>query len=339
MPLPAVLNRRGMGIVLALVLLLGAALGVWHARRPPPEVGTLVLAYSGSLVDAPILVADAQGRFRAEGLTVQLKPFKAGKLSLEALLRGEADLATVAETPVVMQSFKRQDFVLLTSLVHFTTMQILVRKAVPARTLAELRGLRIGLMLGASPHYFLETLLRDLDMSPADYQAVDLRPDDFVPAMQTGRVDAIVAFQPMAYQAATALGEAVVGLPYERIRYQERFNLVGRRGLAQQQPQALQAFLRAVDGATQWVRSHPEEAKVLVAQRSGLPKAMLDSLWTQHKFGLGLSQGLLSGLEAQARWVVAGGRVPAGSPLPDYLGLLEPAPLLAVAPQSVTLIR
>ena len=88
-------------IVLAatLALLLAGALAWRHS--PPAPAEPLTLAVAASAFAGPLWVADRQGFLAAEGLRATLKPYPTGKLCLEAMLRGEAEVATVAETPIM----------------------------------------------------------------------------------------------------------------------------------------------------------------------------------------------------------------------------------------------
>ena len=63
-----------------------------------PEV--INLAYAKIPQASIVQVALGKDFFRAEGLMVNAKAYDFGKLALAAVMAGEADLATVAETPV-----------------------------------------------------------------------------------------------------------------------------------------------------------------------------------------------------------------------------------------------
>jgi ABC-type nitrate/sulfonate/bicarbonate transport system substrate-binding protein len=104
------MTRTQIGIlaasVLAALIALAAIALLWPRSPPPPE--KLVIAVADSLLGVPLWVAQGQGFFAAEGLDVNLVRYPTGKPALDALLRGEAQVATVAETPIMFAGLARQ---------------------------------------------------------------------------------------------------------------------------------------------------------------------------------------------------------------------------------------
>ena len=100
---------------LILVVLLAAALwwGLSRRAREQPRLpaARVVLGCERSLVTTPVWVAEHEGYFDQSGVTVTIKEFDSGKASLSAMLAGEGlDMCTVAQTPIMFNSFKRKDF-------------------------------------------------------------------------------------------------------------------------------------------------------------------------------------------------------------------------------------
>ena len=56
---------------------------------------------------ALVHIAQAKGYFLEEGIDMEIKDYSAGKFALAALLRGELDVGTVADLPIVLNSFER----------------------------------------------------------------------------------------------------------------------------------------------------------------------------------------------------------------------------------------
>ncbi len=115
-------------------------------------------------------------------MTVQDCAF--GRICLESVFAGKADLATVAQMPVVMNSFRRDDFAVVASFAYnYDDSKIIVRKASGIRTAADLKGGRIGVPAGTSVHYFLDVFLNYHGIDAASVRksfipAQDLPPPD-----------------------------------------------------------------------------------------------------------------------------------------------------------------
>ncbi len=101
-------------IVLILITTgIGSYAWVSHHRLPqsPGPVEKITLGTDRSLLSAPIWLAEHQGYFRDAGLEVTIKEFQTGRSALLAILHGEPiDIITVASTPIMLESFGRDDF-------------------------------------------------------------------------------------------------------------------------------------------------------------------------------------------------------------------------------------
>ncbi|MDB5814088.1 MAG: transporter substrate-binding protein [Rhodocyclales bacterium] len=326
---------------ISIFVLIALACLVWFAYVRTTKtlpLDPLVLGYSEGIPDIPALIAAENGYFRDEGLDVRYRKFAVGKLALEALLRGEVDVATTADTPIVLQSLRRRDFVVIGQFVHFTAIDLLTRKETGIHSAADLRGHRVGVMIGTSAQFFLETLLADNGLRPVDITEVDVPAVDSVNALAQGRVDAVAAFVPAGHYAQIALGDRAQVVPYDKVRYRESFNYVVKRDFPQKRPLAAQGLLRATNRAIEWARANRAEAIAIVTRRSQMEEKVVASLWDEYRLALGLDQALLGSLESQARWAVRNG-VAEAALVPNYLDFLDMSPLLAVAPKTVTVIR
>src|SRR5262245_42912352 len=91
--------------VLILVALLAASYA-WRARTPPaqpagPPEPITVAANTTYVGTGLVFIAQMKGYFENEGLNVVLQPHRTGKSALDAALEGRADLATVADIPIM----------------------------------------------------------------------------------------------------------------------------------------------------------------------------------------------------------------------------------------------
>lgn len=79
----------------------------------------IILGCETSLLTAPVWIAEKKGYFQEEGLNVKTKVFDSGKASFLAMLNNkDIDICTVAQTPIMLHSFNRNDFVIIATMVY-----------------------------------------------------------------------------------------------------------------------------------------------------------------------------------------------------------------------------
>ncbi|MBM4388060.1 MAG: ABC transporter substrate-binding protein, partial [Deltaproteobacteria bacterium] len=91
---------------LALLLLAG----LQGCARREASYARLRIGVSPEPSMALLFIAEERGFFRENGLAVELKFYPSGKRTLEGLFKGEVEMATPADTPVVFAGFERNDF-------------------------------------------------------------------------------------------------------------------------------------------------------------------------------------------------------------------------------------
>jgi ABC-type nitrate/sulfonate/bicarbonate transport system substrate-binding protein len=335
-------GRRG--IAWLCTLLAGLCAGLPGCGTSSEEVRDAATADSvrvgiqANAASALILIAQEAGLFAREGLRVELVPYPSGKMALAGMLRGEVDLATAADVAIVIASFERRDFRVLSTLaVTDQAIWILARRDHGILTPADLRGRRIGTQESSAVHYFLSMFLQNHDLSEEEVEIVFLAPEELPGALIAGRVDAISMRDPFLADAARALAGSTVEFR-EPQSYRQLLNLTARHELIEQHPDRVRRVLRVLAAAAGLARRDPLEATRLTARGLGANEEEIRADWDDYEFGLSLSQTLLRTLEAEAGWAMDRRLVPAG-PLPDFRELMDPGLLEQVSPSTVTMIH
>lgn len=317
----------------ALALL--ALAGAWW----PAGADELRLAVAHGPVSLPVYVAEAQGHFAAEGVTVKFLDCASGRQCFERLAQGQADLATAAELLVTLDRFRGGEHVIVATLSQSARQIKLVARAAGG-TLApeQLRGRRIATVAGTSAQYFLDAWLLYHGLDPRGIEPVALPPDRLVGALQRREVDAVVIWEPIASAARAALGAEAAALPSPRV-YTQHFSLVANRRLVAEREPALLALLRALARSQRFIAERPAEARRILQQRLGIDAALAAAAAAEHDFRLQLDQSLITTMDGQARWALREGLVAASRPPATLLQAVEAGPLRKAAPGAVKLLQ
>lgn len=280
-----------------------------HTPGGPPEV--FMLAVETSLLPATVWVAENQGYFRDEGMEVFVRNFDSGRNALETMLVDNSiDLATVAQSPVVFNSFRHENFVVIAAIAHSRgTVKVLARKDSGIQRPFDLLGKRIGVTLRSTGHYFLESFLDHYGFSLNDVDLAGVDANMLGIELLEGRLDAITTWEPYIYRTQMALGEENAVLMTRPTLFRKDLYLAARRDYSEPNKENLKKFLRAVIRAEDFIEKHPEESQLIVAKRLGVEKEIVESVWNTFSFKISLRQASLHNLKAMERWAVEHGYI------------------------------
>jgi sulfonate transport system substrate-binding protein len=311
-------------------------LGMWLVSLPA-AAQPLVLAVSRTPLSLPLYVADQQGFFAAEGVAVNLQEVLGGHRAMQALLSGEADLATCSDAVVTFASYRSREFMLLASFVTSSDdVRLVAGPASGISASGDLTGKRVGTVIGSASHYYLDTLALLGGVDPQRLEVVALQPEEMAAALRQGRVDAVSVWQPFAFRAARDVAGARTLA--DGGFYSLSFNLVAARALAGSRDADLERLLRAVQRGEMFIAAYPAASREILRTRLQLEPDYIDWLWGRYRYRLTLEQALVTTLESEARWAREEGHVSAAHS-PNNLEFLHSAPLRRVNPGAVGVVE
>ncbi len=318
------------------VLCLGTAVWIWQHQRPS-STEHLTLADASQPVFALVYIAEAEGYFAAQGLQVTYKSFTSGRDALSSVVHGHADLATVYETPVVLRASQGEALSVLTTLHTSTRNTALVARTDHGITTPDsLRGKTVAVSKNTNGEFFLHLYLTSQSIPLADVTFVDLKPEEMVPALKEGVVDAIAIWNPHVYNAQQAFQPGQTTTFYSDV-YTEMSLLVGQRHFVAQRKEALHRFLTALVRAEQFLHQHEEAAKRIVVERlAHYPEATIRGVWAAFTAELKLNNVLLAILKEEATWFKHQGKVT--GPIPNFGPIIFPDYLQRIKPEVVTVL-
>lgn len=333
------LKKRGVLLALA-ALVIGIVAFV--ALRPPVAsigaVSKVTIAVPTQISSALVLMAAGQGLFLKAGVDVVSQPFELGKDALKAVLDGKADLAVVADTPVMFALLGGDDIAMLAGISQGRRALAIV--AHPDRGIHQIkdfRGKSVGLTMGTNLPYFLDAMLQVQGVPSDQVNLVDLRTDAAISAFREGRIDAAVVYQPFLARLEAEMGDRIKVFYGEDV-YAYRFILVGKPSYIDSHPQEVRRVLSALNAANQAMLADPVEARRVVGHAVKIDDATMAKLFDLEDYAVSLNQAMLLALDDQTRWAMQKGLVVPG-PMPNYLNAMKYQHLKAVLPTAVTVVH
>ncbi len=296
--------------------------------------GDITIGFAPNLQTLPIVVAQSEGYFAEEDITLEAVKFTSGRRALEALIGGQLDVAFMAEYPVSIASLREQPFGTFTTLSRYTANRMISKGSIGFEDPSSLAGKKIGTTMGSNTEFFTEALLEKFGV---DAEVINVSPPDIVPALARGDIDAGIMFPDFYPAAEKALGE-----DYREFRsdaYIAWFVLSATPEMLNERPDELAAFTRALIKAETFIKTNPDGAiAALSAATEGLLSVeAVAAKFPEAEYEIGLANGLLDILEVQAKWVVSKGMLEA-EPSRDLIkSYLATGPLEAVDASRITL--
>lgn len=317
------------------------ALGIGACQKTPtPAIPAQKITVSFTFQPQCTLVhvALAKGYFLEEGLEVRPEMRTYGKPALQAVIDGQADIATAAETPIMFAILKGESIRVLANIVASNTNNgIMARRDAGIAGAADLKGKRIGYAPGTTGDFFLSSVLAANGILRTEIQGVGLKPEEMLEAILAKKVDAVSIWNYPLSQIGQAL--AANGLViYDKEIYTETFNLVARQDFVAKNPQAVQRFLRALFKAEEFARRAPDEAQRIMADATRVDLGLVREAWDSFQFRVGLDKVLLITLEDETRWAMSN-QLTDRTQMPDYLSYLYFDALEAVRPDAIRIER
>ena len=213
----------------------------------------------------------------AKGITVSWHEFSSGLPLLESLNVGNVDLsADVADTvPVFAQAAGARLTYFARETPSPQAQAILVPEGSPLQTLADLKGKRIAVTKAAGSHYLLIAALQQAGLTFADIQPAYLTPADGRAALENGKVDAWVTWEPFVASAQRQQHVRILASGEGLASYQRYY--LAATPYAQAHPEVLGLVFAELQRTGQWVKQHPAEAaRILGPQWGRLDEATVE---------------------------------------------------------------
>lgn len=133
------------------------------------------------------------------------------------------------------------------------------------KSVADLKGKRIGVLIGTSYELFVRYMLQSAGLKPTDVTLVNIDTPDIAAHLASGDIAAgytwdtsLTEGYPVIYQKADA-----PGLFPDVITFRE--------SVVEERPEDIRAFLKAWFEAVEYRKQYPEETREIVAKYTGLP--------------------------------------------------------------------
>jgi sulfonate transport system substrate-binding protein len=272
-------------------LLIGSLSGVAlvtlsrHARAEAENPRELRIGYqkNGVLVIAR-QQAVLQQQLAQRGVELKWVEFTSGPPLLEAMNVGSIDLGQVGDTPPIFAQAAGAAVVYVAGQPITNGQGILVRPDSDIRTLADLKGKRVGFTKGSSAHNVAVIALEKAGLGYGDIAPVYLSPPDAAAAFTRGSIDAWAVWDPYF-----AIGEKHGGRILVEASALAKTNsfYLANSGFAARYPKLLSAVIDSLAETALWAENHRDQVAKALADVTGVELAVQTIAANRSSFAIG----------------------------------------------------
>jgi sulfonate transport system substrate-binding protein len=253
-----------------LKLSLGTAAVAALSQRAQADIREIRIGYqkNGVLVIARQR-ATLEQHFAPQGIAVKWVEFSSGPPMLEAMNVGSVDYGAVGDSPPVFAQSAGAAVVYAAGQPITNGQGILVPGNSPIRTIADLRGKRIGFTKGSSAHNVVVQTLEKVGLGYADITPVYLTPPDAGPAFANGSIDAWAIWDPYFAIGETKQNGRVLVNASEITKTNSFY--IANRDFAKSNGRVLQEIIDVTASTAKWAEAHREDVAKSLSAVTGIP--------------------------------------------------------------------
>lgn len=299
----------------------------------------ITIAAEMSLLPATVWVAEELDYFKDEGVTLIVQEFDSGRNALETMLQDNTiDIATVAQTPIVFNSFNNEKYAVIGTMAHsIDDVKVLARKDHGIKNARDLKNKKIGATLRSTGHYFLEGFLSNHSMNLKDIKLQDVNAAELKGKLISGELDAITSWEPHIYNTKKKLDESKLTMLVSPVPFRKDFFFTVKKHYAEENKEHIKRFLAATIRAEDYIKKNPKESQRIVAKRINADPVIVESIWSAFDFEITLEQSIIIGLEDEAQWAIELGFTE--QQVPNYLDFIDISVLKEIKPESVNIFH
>jgi sulfonate transport system substrate-binding protein len=213
--------------------------------------------------------ATLEQHFRSQSIDVKWLEFSSGPPMLEAMNVGSIDYGAVGDSPPVFAQSAGANIVYAAGQPITNGQGILVPNNSPIRTIADLKGKRVGFTKGSSAHNIIVQTLEKAGLTYADITPVYLTPPDAGPAFATGSIDAWAIWDPYFAIGETKQNGRILVNASEITKTNSFY--IANRDFAKSHEPILQQIIDVTTSTARWAEAHRDEVARSLSAVTGIP--------------------------------------------------------------------
>jgi sulfonate transport system substrate-binding protein len=213
--------------------------------------------------------AALEKHFAPQGIEVKWVEFSSGPPMLEAMNVGSVDYGAVGDSPPIFAQSAGAAIVYAAGQPITNGQGILVPANSTIRSIADLKGKRVGFTKGSSAHNVIVQTLEKAGLTYADITPVYLTPPDAGPAFANGSIDAWSIWDPYFAIGETKQNGRILVNASEITKTNSFY--IANRDFAKTRGAVLQQIIDVTSSTAKWAESHRDEVAKALSAVTNIP--------------------------------------------------------------------
>ena len=268
-------SRNFKCFVITLTLLLLPVLIFSGTSKKKTEVRVRMGYLQGDLHQLAAFVALERGLFKKEGIDIEIGGiFKAGPEEMSAFAAGSLDIGYVGVAPATTAVANKTANVRVLAQANKEGSAVVVSKASNIKSINDLRTKTIAIPGHSTVQDFLlkKALIRN-GIGLKEVKIIVVKPPEMIWALKAGDIDAFIAWEPHAAKAVTKGIGRILVTSHDIWENHPCCVLVADFKFMEKHPEAIRKIIKAHVDATNYIKSHPDEAVKIGVKYTGMDEA------------------------------------------------------------------
>ena len=213
--------------------------------------------------------ATLEKHFASQEIAVKWVEFSSGPPMLEAMNVGSVDYGAVGDSPPVFAQAAGAAIVYAAGQPVTNGQGILVPADSSIRSIADLKGKRVGFTKGSSAHNIVVQTLEKAGLTYSDITPIYLTPPDAGPAFANGGIDAWSIWDPYFAIGETKQNGRILVNAFEITKSNSFY--IANRDFAKSHGPILQQIIDVTTSTAQWAEAHRDEVAKSLSAVTGIP--------------------------------------------------------------------
>lgn len=224
------------------------------------KTGVLVIARQQAVLEKS---------FASRGIAIKWVEFTSGPPMMEAMSIGSIDFGAVGDSPPIFAQAANANIVYAAGQKITNGQGLLVQQNSPIKTIADLKGRRVGFTKGSSAHNIVVQTLEKAGLTYNDITPVYLAPPDAGPAFANGSIDAWAVWDPYFAIGEKKQNGRILINAHEVTKSNSFF--IANRDFEKNHSSVLSDVIASIDEAARWAEANRASVAKSLADVTGVP--------------------------------------------------------------------